>query len=76
MVLPLYVTKFELATEKAAEIIARFGGIDVMVNNAGVSKRSHVRDTELAVYQRIMDVDFFSTVAFTKACLLYTPRCG
>ena len=74
MVLPLDVTKFELATEKAAEIIARFGRIDVMVHNAGVSQRSHVRDTELAVYQRIMDVDFFSTVALTKAVLPYMTR--
>ncbi|MPR32736.1 SDR family oxidoreductase [Salmonirosea aquatica] len=71
MVLPLDVTKFELAAEKAAEIITRFGRIDVMVHNAGVSQRSYVRDTSLDVYQRIMDVDFFSTVALTKAVLPY-----
>ncbi len=71
MVLPLDVTKFELATDKAAEIVARFGRIDVMVHNAGVSQRSFVRDTSLDVYQRIMDVDFFSTVALTKAVLPY-----
>lgn len=69
MVLPLDVTKFELAAEKAAEIMARFGRIDVMVHNAGVSQRSYVQDTSLEVYQRIMDVDFFSTVALTKAVL-------
>ncbi len=71
MVLPMDVTHFELATEKAAEIVARFGRIDVMVHNAGVSQRSFVRDTPLDVYQRIMDVDFFSTVALTKAVLPY-----
>lgn len=71
MVLPLDVTRFELGPEKAAEIIARFGRIDVMVHNAGVSQRSFVRDTALTVYQRIMDVDFFSTVALTKAVLPY-----
>lgn len=71
MVLPMDVTHFELATEKAAEIVARFGRIDIMVHNAGVSQRSFVRDTPLDVYQRIMDVDFFSTVALTKAVLPY-----
>ena len=71
MVLPLDVTKFELANEKAAEVIKRFGRIDVMVHNAGVSQRSLVRETTLDVYQRIMDVDFFSTVALTKAVLPY-----
>jgi short-subunit dehydrogenase len=71
MVLPLDVTQFELAPEKAAAIVARFGRIDMMVHNAGVSQRSFVRETPLDVYQRIMDVDFFSTVALTKAVLPY-----
>jgi short-subunit dehydrogenase len=74
MVLPLDVTKFELANEKAAEIINRFGRIDIMVHNAGISQRSFVRDTTLDVYQRIMDVDFFSTVALTKAVLPYMSQ--
>lgn len=74
LILPLDVTQFDLAAEKAAEIIAHFGQLDVMVHNAGVSQRSFVRDTELSVYQRMMDVDFFSTVALTKAVLPYMTR--
>lgn len=74
LILPLDVTRFDLAPEKAAEIVAHFGQIDVMVHNAGVSQRSFVRDTELEVYQRIMDIDFFSTVALTKVVLPYMAR--
>ena len=74
LILPLDVTRFDLAVGKAAEIIAHFGQLDVMVHNAGVSQRSFVRDTELSVYQRIMEVDFFSTVALTKAVLPHMSR--
>ncbi len=71
LVLPLDVTDFDLAPAKAAEVVARFGRIDIMVHNAGVSQRSFVKDTSLEVYQKLMDVDFFSTVALTKAVLPY-----
>ncbi len=74
LVLPMDVTDFAQAPAKAAEVVAKFGRIDLMVHNAGVSQRSYVRDTGLEVYQRLMDVDFFSTVALTKAVLPYMTR--
>lgn len=46
-----------------------FGPIDVLVNNAGISQRSLVMDTGLDVYRRIFELDFFATVALTKAIL-------
>lgn len=71
LVLPMDVTRFELAIPMAKKIVDAFGRIDVMVHNAGVSQRSSVKDTTLDVYQKIMDIDFFSTVALTKAVLPY-----
>lgn len=71
LVLPMDVTEFDAAAAHAAKVVARFGRIDVMVHNAGVSQRSFVKDTPLEVYQKLMDVDFFSTVALTKAVLPY-----
>ncbi|MGH8444071.1 MAG: SDR family oxidoreductase [Solimonas sp.] len=65
-VLPLDLTQFDAdAAVKAAE--AFFGPIDVLVNNAGISQRSLLVDTAMDVYRRIMELDFFSTVALTKA---------
>ncbi|GHB77921.1 SDR family oxidoreductase [Persicitalea jodogahamensis] len=74
LVLPMDVTDFGLAPVSAAKVIARFGRIDMMVHNAGISQRSFVKDTSLEVYQKLMDVDFFSTVALTKAVLPYMTR--
>ncbi|HEV7348738.1 SDR family oxidoreductase [Telluribacter sp.] len=69
LVLPLDVTQFEMALPATDKVIRHFQQIDYMIHNAGVSQRSYVRDTDLEVYRRLMDVDFFSTVALTKAIL-------
>ncbi|MFT4045437.1 MAG: SDR family oxidoreductase [Solimonas sp.] len=65
-VLPLDLAQFDAdASLKAAESF--FGPVDVLVNNAGISQRSRLVDTSMDVYRRIMELDFFSTVALTKA---------
>ncbi|CAG5003844.1 Putative oxidoreductase SadH [Dyadobacter sp. CECT 9275] len=71
LILPMDVTQYDKAVPAAETIVAHFGRIDVMVHNAGVSQRSYIRDTDFEVYQKIMNVDFFSTVAITKAVLPY-----
>lgn len=68
-ILPLDVTQASELPEKARLALKMFGGIDVLINNAGVSQRSLVKDTEMEVYRRLMDVNFFGAVALTKAVL-------
>jgi dehydrogenase/reductase SDR family protein 7B len=46
-----------------------FGPVDILVNNAGVSQRSRVLDTSMEVYREVFELDFFATVALTKAVL-------
>ena len=53
----------------AARAKAAFGPINVLVNNAGLSQRSLFKDTELAVYRRLMELDYFAPVALTQAVL-------
>lgn len=71
LVLPLDVTQFDNAGTAAEAVVNHFGRIDIMVHNAGISQRSYIKDTDLGVYQRLMDVNFYSTVALTKAVLPY-----
>lgn len=51
------------------ELTAKFGSIDILINNAGISQRSLVRDTNIDVDRRIMDVNFLGCVALSKAVL-------
>ena len=53
----------------ASEVLARYPGVDVLVNNAGISQRALAVDTDPAVDRRIMEVDFFGPVALTRAVL-------
>ena len=67
-VLPLDLSAFD-AAEAVRRAQAFFGGVDVLVNNAGISQRSLLKDTEVEVYRRIMELDFFAPVALTRALL-------
>lgn len=69
LVLPMDMLQFELFPEKVNTVLAYFGQIDVVVQNAGITQRSFVKDTDFNVYRNIMELDFFSTVALTKAIL-------
>lgn len=60
----------ETAIQGAVETASLFAGrIDMLINNAGISQRSHIDETEMQTYRKIMEVDFFGQVALTKAVL-------
>jgi short-subunit dehydrogenase len=46
-----------------------FGGIDLLVNNAGITHRSAFAHTEPAVIRRVMEVNFFGALYCTHAAL-------
>lgn len=49
--------------------IKQFGGIDILINNAGISMRSLLKDAELEVFRKVMDINYFGTVYCTKLAL-------
>ena len=68
-VLPLDLLELDDVAATVREAEKHFGPVDVLVNNAGISQRSRVLDTSMDVYRRIFELDFFATVAVTKAVL-------
>ncbi|RYZ29354.1 MAG: SDR family oxidoreductase [Chitinophagaceae bacterium] len=49
--------------------ISVFGGIDILINNAGVSMRGLLKDTDTDVIKRVMEINFFGSVYCTKFAL-------
>ena len=54
--------------------VREFGGIDVLVCNAGLSMRAIFDDVDLEVLHRLMDVNFWGTVNCCKFALPYLQQ--
>lgn len=52
-----------------ARVEAATGGVDWLVNNAGISQRSLALDTDFGVYRSLMEVDFFAPLRLTQLLL-------
>lgn len=51
--------------------IAKFGRIDILICNAGISMRALFDDVEISVLQKLMDTNFWGTVYCCKYALPY-----
>ncbi|HCY90187.1 MAG TPA: short chain dehydrogenase [Chitinophagaceae bacterium] len=49
--------------------IKQFGGIDILINNAGISMRALLRDADMEVFRKVMDINFFGALYCTKLSL-------
>jgi NAD(P)-dependent dehydrogenase (short-subunit alcohol dehydrogenase family) len=46
-----------------------FGGIHILINNAGISMRAELKDTSVDVIKKVMEINFFGAVYCTKHAL-------
>lgn len=65
------VTKPEECKALIEKAVEAFGGIDVLICNAGISMRAIFDDVDLSVLHRLMDVNFWGTVYCAKYALPY-----
>ncbi|MBT8298372.1 MAG: SDR family oxidoreductase [Maribacter sp.] len=70
-ILPLDLVEFNTMDRKVSEALALNNGLDILINNAGVSQRSLIVNTDFEVYKNLMDINYLGTVALTKALLPY-----
>lgn len=76
LVLPFDTVDFAGLADNISKAIAFRGSVDVLVNNAGISQRSPAVDTDLSVYQRIIDVDLMAPIALTQGMLSHMVSRG
>lgn len=74
LVLPLDITAIDTFAGNVQAVLERFGRIDYVFQNAGITQRGTVADTEFAVYRQLMEINFFGVVALTKAVLPHMLR--
>lgn len=76
LVLPLDLLERTSHEEKAKTAIQYFGHIDVLINNGGRSQRSLCLETNVDVYQALMELNFLGTVSITKQVLPHMTQRG
>lgn len=69
IVQPLDLAQHDAIPAIVEKIIRQVGKVDILLNNGGISQRSLAKDTSLEVDKRLMNVNYFGTVALTKALL-------
>jgi short-subunit dehydrogenase len=74
LVLPFDLEQTGNVSGLAAEVMNKFGRIDILINNGGLSQRSEAAETPMEIDRRLMEVNYFSAVALTKAVLPYMKR--
>ncbi len=70
------VTQKEDCERLVEAAVQAFGGIDVLINNAGLSMRALFEEVDLSVLERLMQVNFWGTVYTTKYALPYLLASG
>jgi short-subunit dehydrogenase len=56
------------------EVVDRYGKIDLLINNAGISMRSMFETIDLHVLKQVMDINFWGTVYACHAALPYLKQ--
>lgn len=71
LVVPTDVTREDQCKTLIDKTVERFGRIDVLICNAGISMRARFIDLDLSVLHRLMDTNFWGCVYCTKYALPY-----
>lgn len=69
LVLPMDLADPTRFPENLHSALDAFGQVDIMIHNGGISQRSLVRDTSMAVQRQVMEVDYFSYIDLTQRLL-------
>jgi len=74
LVLPMDMTNQKDFDSLVNLVIDKFGRIDYLFNNAGVSTRALASETPVEIDKRVMDINYFGSIALTKAVLPFMSK--
>jgi short-subunit dehydrogenase len=75
-IVPLDLTDIDSFPNIVSDVRKKVNRIDILINNGGISQRSPIIETPLEVDRKIFEVNYFGTIAFTKAVLPWMIETG
>lgn len=75
-IVPFDLTRMDNIEKIVSSQFEKFNRIDILMNIGGISQRSLISETHLDIDRRIMEINYFGTIAFTKAVLPYMIKQG
>lgn len=76
LIVPLDLEDKEALSKAVSAVENAFGGVDVLINNAGIAHKSFAEDTLDAVERSVMEINYFGPVALTKSVLPLMKKQG
>lgn len=74
LILPLDLADTKNISALTAQVMNKFGRIDILINNGGYSQRSAAIETSEEIDRQLMEVNYFSAVSLSKSVLPYMKR--
>ncbi|MEQ8924813.1 MAG: SDR family oxidoreductase [Fulvivirga sp.] len=68
-ILFLDLSDAETLKTKVSDAVSLYGSIHILINNGGISQRSLAANTSLEVDRKLMEINYFGTIALTKYLL-------
>jgi short-subunit dehydrogenase len=76
LIVPTDVSDRKALERLVAEAVTAYGGIDIVINNAGVGLASPVAELSVEDFEQALAVDLFGPLALTQAALPHMRREG
>jgi len=69
LIVPLDLAKYKSFSAIVAKVLKKFGHVDILINNGGISQRSFAHETQFPVFEELMAVNYFGNIALSLALL-------
>ena len=76
LIVPLDLEEESSIRSAVENVLSSHRKIDILINNAGISQRSMIMETDPEVMRRIMEINFFGTISLTREVLPHMITSG